>query len=294
MDQQSISVALATAMHHSSGKVHTVDGAPRGKTSATRAGEKRHEENYNAPRRQKPPPHQAFFQLCDEEDPLWGARPASLTEPLGPQERVQQRAVEQIDDFAPMVQILEVPVLPVVLGWVQDGILQRIVEQAFTDDKEQEIAGPRISSPDRIPPRAFCFCVAGCGTAMEVSVVSPMDCALNVLVSLVEMPNIVFHSKFQQHFVEQTFDIPVRGSVGHGPTALRGAVSSVGLQGCPSKRGSTALREAHLHEDFQGLVPGQNSSASCVGPQGTVFTSFWWSFSSRFCPSTEFSSSWLS
>ena len=279
-------MALATAMHHSSGKVHTVDGAPRGQTSATRAGEEGHEEYYNAPRRQKPPPHQAFFQLYDEEDAVWGTRPASLTEPPGPQERVQQRAVEQIDDFAPMVQILEVPVLPVVLGWVQDRILQRIVEQAFTDDKKQEIAGPKISSPDRLPPRAVVSasqvveqqwkcrwcprwialsmflcrlwkCQMSCFTQSFSSILS----SRKLTVLFVGMLDMV-----QQRFVEQFLLFVIK----------------VVLQDGDQQR---SVRR--IHEDFQGLVPGQNSSAFCGGPQGTVFNSVWWSSSSRFCPSTS-------
>ena len=67
-EQQSIRMALATALHHSFDKVHAEHGAPRSQTIATRVGEEGHEEKYNAPRRQKPPPPQAFFQLHDEED----------------------------------------------------------------------------------------------------------------------------------------------------------------------------------------------------------------------------------
>ena len=81
----------------------------------------------NAPRRQKPPPPQAFFQL--------------------PQERVQRRTVEQIVDFAPMVQILVVLVPLVVMDGVQDRILQQLTEQILTEHTEQEIEVPKISSP---------------------------------------------------------------------------------------------------------------------------------------------------
>ena len=52
----------------------------------------------------------AFFSLFDEEDAVWGTRPTGLVEPQGPQERVQRHGVEQLADFAPMVQILDVPV----------------------------------------------------------------------------------------------------------------------------------------------------------------------------------------
>ena len=73
-----------------------------------RAGEEECEE-HDALRRQKPPPPQAFFRLYDEEDAEWGARPGSVTDPR-PQQRVLRHIVEHLEDPAPMVQILDVPV----------------------------------------------------------------------------------------------------------------------------------------------------------------------------------------
>ena len=72
--------------------------------------------------------------------------PQALVE-LEPLERVQRRTGEQIEDFAAMVQILDIPV-------------QRLMEPAFTDDTEQMIAVPKISCPDRPPLRAVLFCHA--------------------------------------------------------------------------------------------------------------------------------------
>ena len=88
---QSIAMALAESQHHTS----------RGQKKA-RAGEEGHRNEYEAPRRQKPPPPQAFFQLFDEEDAERGLRPACLAEPRGPQERVQLRTVEHLADVVPM------------------------------------------------------------------------------------------------------------------------------------------------------------------------------------------------
>ena len=85
------------------------------------------------------------------QDAVWRTRPASLAEP---QERVQRHTVEQIVEIAPMVQILDVPVPSVVPGGVQHLILQRIVEQAYTEDTEQVIEAPEISCPGQTPPRA--------------------------------------------------------------------------------------------------------------------------------------------
>ena len=67
-EQQSIRMALAATLHHSSGKVHAEYGAPRGLKTATTAGEEEHKDKHDAPRRQKPPPPQLeLFQLYEEE-----------------------------------------------------------------------------------------------------------------------------------------------------------------------------------------------------------------------------------
>ena len=67
-EQQSIRMAVAAALHHSSGKVHAEYGALRGLKTATRAREEGHGDKHDAPRRQKPPPPQPeLFQLHEEE-----------------------------------------------------------------------------------------------------------------------------------------------------------------------------------------------------------------------------------
>ena len=63
-EQQSVAAVLATAMHHSSGKMHTANGAPRSQKLATRAEEEVEHEPHYALRGQKPP--------------LPGVRPGSL------------------------------------------------------------------------------------------------------------------------------------------------------------------------------------------------------------------------
>ena len=50
INQQTVRMALATALHHSSGKVHAEYGAPRSQKLATRAGKEVHEEEHSAPR----------------------------------------------------------------------------------------------------------------------------------------------------------------------------------------------------------------------------------------------------
>ena len=87
-EQQSIRMALATVMHHSY-KVHTENGAPRGQTTATRAGGEGTE----------------FYAMSEGSDVVVGGRPPSLVD-VRPQERLQQRTVKQIVDPVPLVPLL--------------------------------------------------------------------------------------------------------------------------------------------------------------------------------------------
>ena len=86
-EQQSIGMALASALHHSADKT-------------TRA-------QHNAPRGQKNAGTE-HYELSDEEDkvPARGSRPPCLGEPR-PQDQDQLRTMEQTADCAPLVQILD-------------------------------------------------------------------------------------------------------------------------------------------------------------------------------------------
>ena len=89
-EQQSIAMALASALHHSADKT-------------TRA-------QYNAPRGHKNAGTE-YYALSDDDEVLArGSRPPCLGEPRGPQEPDQPRTVEQIAVYAPLVQILDAPV----------------------------------------------------------------------------------------------------------------------------------------------------------------------------------------
>ena len=143
-EQQTVRMALATALHHSYGKAHAEHGAQRGLKTATRAGEEGHEDKHHAPRRQKPPPPQPeLFQLYEEEP--GGGQPAPPPEVAGWQSRVQRRTVEQIADLALMVQILNAPVPQVV-----DQLIDHF-KAPDTAIPEQVIAVPKFSQ-DSIPP----------------------------------------------------------------------------------------------------------------------------------------------
>ena len=266
-EQQSIRMALAAALHHSSGKVHAEYDALRGLKIATRAGEEGHEDKHDAPRRQKPPPPQAFFQLFDEEDADKGMRPASLAEPRGPQERVQLRTVEHIADVVPVVQILDIPV-PQKVERLADFLVLLDTQRPV----EQVIAVPKISN-DSIQPRL-------------------VDCDLRrpqMAEQLVEVPTVLSYAFLQQQTAEQIIDIPVpRRRRGQGglqdflpeqssfafdgadhriDSPVRGRSGHGGLQGSHPGQSSTSFSGAQ-HE-VQGFRPGQ-SSTSFSGDQREV------------------------
>ena len=139
-EQQSIAMALASALHHSADKT-------------TRA-------LYNAPRGQKNAGTE-YYALSDEDEvPVWGSRPPCLGEPRGPQERAQPRTVEQIAVYAPMVQILDAPV-PQLVEQLPD-ILHFF--DTLTPVPEQVIEVPKIVFDD-VPCAHLCARHAAGGTA---------------------------------------------------------------------------------------------------------------------------------
>ena len=75
------------------------------------------------------------------------------------------------------MQILDVPEPPVVLGGLQDRILQRLVEQTLMNDDEHVIEVPKISCPGR-PPRAVLAATQVAEQLVEVLVVSASFCVL--------------------------------------------------------------------------------------------------------------------
>ena len=89
-EQQSIAAALATVTHHSSGKVHTANGAPRSQKLATRAEEEEVE-------------HVPHYALRGQETPPPGERPAPLSEVAGPQR--SDRTVRHSAGEAPLLVV---------------------------------------------------------------------------------------------------------------------------------------------------------------------------------------------
>ena len=134
-----------------------------------------------------------------------GSRPSCLGEPRGPQDQDQLRTMEQAAAYAPMVQILDIPV-PQLVDQLADVMrffdtLQPVPEQA--------IEVPKILLDD-VPVRT---------TVRDTQLVE----------QLVEVPTIMSYSSLQRT-VEQHVDIPVPG----------GGVRHTGLQGFLRGQSSTA------------------------------------------------------
>ena len=238
-EQQSIRMALATVLHHSYDRVHTEYGAPRSQNTATRArgGGECDERKYTAKFRKTPPP-QAFFQLYDEEDAVWGLRPGSVFDPV-PQGRVERHVVEDRIETCPFVQILDAPVPQ--LGNQVLELLQKIVSSLV--EPVQVIEVPKMFIPTRCPR-----------TVLSVPQTAEQ---------LVDVPTIVSYSSLQRA-VEQTIDIPV-------PQARRGGRG--GLQGFRTGHNTPAADVEQIVEipvpqrrrkrsgGLQSPLPGQVSTA---------------------------------
>ena len=191
---------------------------------------------YTAKFRKTPPP-QAFFQLFDEEDAVWGLRPACLAEPQGPQVGIQRHTMEHIADVVPMVQILDIPAL---LGADQ---LVEVGRHLDLHVPEQAIEVPKISSSPRPPNRRILF-------------------AERRAEQLVEVPTIISYSMLRT--IEQTMDIPVPRVRGGGGGGLQGFHPGQGIPAAGVEQNveiPVPQRRRNKIGGFQGFFPGQNSTA---------------------------------
>ena len=233
-ERMTVAMALAEKTHHT---------APR-RPKMARAGKEGHEE-YDAPRRQKPPPpHPELFSLYEEEP--GGVRPGSVTDPV-PQERVQRHSVEHRIEACPFVQILGAP--------VPQGSDQLVEAFRHVDllTPGQVIEVPMISSSSRRSRR-----VRTVPQTAEQLVEVPTDPgdALAVLASKVisrrELRGVLSRQGSTESGAELIVDVP-------GP---RG-----GLQGFRSRQNSTASDVEQIvdiparNRGLQGFRPGQNSTA---------------------------------
>ena len=162
-------------------------------------------------------------------------RPAPLLE-VRPQERVQQRTVEQIVDLVPLVPLLH-DVVPQMVEQLVD-----ILSPLDFHVAEQVIEVPKIECP----PRAA-------RTVLR---------APQTVEQLVEVPTIVSFSSLQR-VMEQTVDIP----------APQGGGRHADLQGFLRGQSSTCAVPQIVDNPasgggLQGFRPGQSSSASSSSTSG--------------------------
>ena len=257
-----VAMALAEKLHHTS----------RGQRFA-RAGEEGHRNEYEAPRRQKPPPPQAFFRLFDEEDSVWGLRPACLAEPRRPQERVQLRTVEHIADVVPMVQILDAPV-----PQVGDLGVDQLVEAFRHLDlliPEQVIEVPKISSSRRRCRRRRLPVQHMAEQLVEVPEFVSYAHAIHRQIADIPIPQVGCRAsggvqgflKGQDYillpeFHEQIVDTPVpqgRREEGGGLQSFLPVQNSTAFGGADHVE---QIVDIPVHGELQGFHPGQGSASS--------------------------------
>ena len=141
-EQQSIAVALTESTHHT---------APQGQRMARAGGEVRGEARRSSGGTSPPGGRRA----CTTKSSAGGGPP--WVRPPGPEERVQWRPVEQLADFAPMVQILDV-LVPQMVG-PTGGRPLKLLDAAIP---EPFITVPKI--PQDSIPRRCGLRAAACGT----------------------------------------------------------------------------------------------------------------------------------
>ena len=219
-ERMAVAMALAESLHHSAN------------VADLRKKELVEHAQYNAPRGQK-------------TARAVGGRPAPLPEVADWQERLEQRAVEDLGSICPYVQILDLPVLQMVEQSVEVDTFFRLSLPAVA---EQVIEVPKISCPSH----------AGRAALREPQLVE----------HLVEVPTVLTYSLLKQRTAEQVVDTPVS----HG----RGRGARGGPQGSSQGHGSTAVcgadevvspalhaRGGGFRGGFHGLSQGQGSTADC-------------------------------
>ena len=180
--------------------------------------------------------------------PPQGSRPPCLGEPRWPQERIQQRTVEQLADVVPMVQILDIPV-PQLVDQLPD-VLRFFATLLLVPELFVEV--PKILLDD-VPER----------TAVRETQLAEQ---------LVEVPTIVSYSSLQRT-MEQHVDIPVprRGERNAGLQGFLPGQSSTSRLSFCSTRFSERIVEQIVDIPVSGgglqdFRPGQSSPPSSRVP----------------------------
>ena len=140
-ERQTVRMVLAETFHHSSApfppkfREELVErqeqhAAPRGQNTA-----RTREATYYSSKTSLAG-DTAFFSLFDEEDAVWGTRPASLAEPPGPQERVPQHTVRIFGD--PSLDVPALQMMNEVVEVLADVVMQPVVPQERISERTVE------------------------------------------------------------------------------------------------------------------------------------------------------------
>ena len=201
-----------------------------------------------------------------------GSRPPCRGEPRGPQERDQQRTVEQIAVYAPMVQILDAPVAQMVEQ------LSNLVQffNILRPDPEPVIEVPKIL-PHDVPPRRLC---RDSQLAEQLAEVPTILYFLKQRIPKQIVDNPIPHGGrgvsgglqgFLPGHVEQTVDFPapcrsVRRLQGFLPEQSSTVTSSSSLERMSERNVEQIAVSRGFGEGLQDFLPGQSSSSSSHDP----------------------------
>ena len=174
-----------------------------------------------------------------------GSRPPCLGESRGPQDKVQQRIIEQLADDVPTLTLLDSPVPQMV------DQLVAVLARYDTPIREQVVEVPKISCPPR-----FSRTVHRRPQMTE---------------QLVEVPTLLSYATLQQWNAKQTIDIPV-SSRRRGQGGLQGSHQDRVRQRRLWSRSSTSP----FVEAFQGFFSKPGIVAAHCGAARGHSSSWWW------------------
>ena len=184
-----------------------------------------------------------YFTMDDESVLVTGLRPTGLVEPGGSQERVPRHTMEQFDELAPMVQILDAPV-PQMVDKLED-VLKTV--NLYVPVREIEV--PKISSLSCPPPRRILPVLQSAEQLVEVpTVLSPLRIA------------------------EQIVDIPV--PLGLGKRRVQGFLPRQSSTATPS----VERISERIVEQIVDTSPGGGLSQGSASSAGAADEDFTWVF----------------
>ena len=171
-----------------------------------------------------------------------GSRPPCLGEPRGPQDKVQQRTMEQLADDVPMLTLPDSPVPQMV------DQLVAVLARYDTPIREQVVEVPKISCPPRFS--------------------RTVHRTPQMTGQLVEVPTVLSYAALQQWNAKQTIDTG-RFARFSPRTEFDSAGCGAGRRHPRSWRHSTFFPKTGIVAAHSGAAPGHSSSwwwPSCPSP----------------------------